>query len=226
MSNYKIILDEEKLEDFIKWLPELEAGECFYASLFARKKYHPSAKNDKSNVKRFIATTKEWLLIKLRQLEIPEGCYTNKDGGPVHNDALAVYICVNPRSFVKAQRTALKKLADVMAEGHTTMNPSAIGLTAIHKAKSRTAYVDFDFDDVTFSEIESAINCFLNRDAYEVLVTRGGFHLLVDPNKVEEKYRKLWHQGLSGFQSCDVKGDNLIPVPGCTQGGFVPCLIK
>jgi len=225
LSNYKIIVDEKKLKEFIAWLPELEPGECFYASLFARKKYHPSAKNDKSNVKRFIATSKEWLLIKLRQLEIPEGCYTNKDGSPVHNDSLAVYICVNPRSFVKAQRMALKKLADVLADGVIEMNPSQIGLTSIHKAKSRTCFVDFDFDDITYSGVDHILPSMINRDAYEVLETRGGFHLLVDPNKVEEKFKKTWHQGIASFKECDVKGDNLIPVPGCTQGGTTPCLL-
>jgi hypothetical protein len=223
--NYKIILDADELTKFIEWLPELEAGECFYASLFARKKYHPSAKNDKSNVKRFIATSKEWLLIKLKQLEIPEGCYTNKDGGSVHNDALAVYICVNPRSFAKAQRLALKKLADVMADGHTEMNPAAIGFTAIHKSKSRTAYVDFDFDNVSYGERAADIDQILNRGAYSVLSTRGGFHLLVDPSKVAVDFKNTWHKGLTMFEECDVTGDNLIPVAGCTQGGFTPCLL-
>jgi len=225
LSNYKIILDEQKLGEFIDWLPELEAGECFYASLFARKKYHHSAKNDKSNVKRFIATSKEWLLIKLRQLEIPEGCYTNKDGSPVHNDALAVYICVNPRSFVKAQRMALKKLADVLADGVTDMNPSQIGLTSIHKAKSRTCFVDFDFDGINFRDAYERLSKIINRGAYEVLVTRGGFHLLVDPNKVDDEFKKSWHQGIAAFDECDVKGDNLIPVCGYTQGAHVPWLI-
>lgn len=224
--NYKIILDEPKLLEFIEWLPELEEGECFYASLFARKKYHPSAKNDKSNVKRFIATTKEWLLIKLRQLEIPEGCYTNKDGTPVHNESLAVYICVNPRSFVKAQRMALKKLADVLADGHTTMNPSAIGFTSIHKAKSRTCYVDFDFDGIFYGEKKEDLDKVINREAYSVLNTRGGFHLLVDPNKVDKNFSKTWYQALDAFRECDVTGDTLVPVPGCAQGGVTPWLEK
>jgi hypothetical protein len=39
MENYKIILNEQKLKEFIYWLPELQNNEQYYVSLFARKKY-------------------------------------------------------------------------------------------------------------------------------------------------------------------------------------------
>lgn len=224
--NYKIINDLELLFSFINWLPELVEGECYYVALFARKKYHESAKNDKSQCKRFTATSKEWLLRKLRQLEIRDCNYFNKDASPVHNDALAMYISVNPRSFYKAQKLLLKKLADTLTGDGVNMNPHALAMTAIQKAKSRTAYVDFDFDDVNFTNLESAINDVINREAYSILQTRGGFHLLVDPRKVANEFSKTWYKTLSEYHTCDAKGDNLIPIGGCCQGGFTPFIIK
>ena len=106
------------------------------------------------------------------------------------------------------------------------MNPSAIGLTSIHKAKSRTCFVDFDFDGVFFGERKADFDQVINPGAYSVIGTRGGFHILVDPSKVSSKFAKSWHQGLLTFEECDVCGDNLIPIVGCTQGGHTPSLIK
>ena len=226
MMNYKIILDETNLFHFINWLPELAEGECYYVALFARKKYHESAKNDKSQCKRFTATSKIWLLKKLRQMEIVEGGYTNKDGSPVHNDALALYISVNPRSFRKAQKLLLLKLADTITGSGLHMNPSSMALSCIQKAKSRTVFVDFDFDDVSFNDLESEINAVINKDAYAVLTTRGGFHLLVIPTKVTNEFMTTWHKSLTAMPACDINGDNLIPIGGCCQGGFTPSLIN
>lgn len=226
--NYKIILDGPKLVEFIEWLPGLGVDECYYLSLFARKKYHDSAKNDKSQCKRATATSKQWLLKKIQQMEIPLGLYTNKDGTPVHNNALALYISVNPRSFAKAQRGLLKRLADTVADSTTHLNPASLAMSAIQKAKSRTCYVDFDFDGVNFNSnaMEHVFNKVINKESYSIIVTRGGFHVLINPKRVNHQFAKTWYKNLAAMPGCDVVGDNLIPVPGCVQGGFCPELIK
>jgi len=56
--NYKIIKDEKELKKFIDWLPQLEDGQKFYISLFARKKYGATEglKADKGQLKRFTAS--------------------------------------------------------------------------------------------------------------------------------------------------------------------------
>lgn len=223
---YKIIHDKQKLLEFIEFLPELQHDECYYVSLFGRKKYHPSAESDKSQLKRFIATSKPWLLKKINQLSLADGGYTNKAGSAIHQDALVLYICINPRSFAKAQRLTLKKLADAIGNNHTGMNPATIAMSCIHKAKSRTVYIDFDFDGVKFEDLQHEIKFHINPTAYSVLKTKNGFHLLIQPSEIIDKFRKTWHKNISGINGCDVKGDNLIPVPGCCQGGFIPELLK
>lgn len=223
---YKIIQDHKRLLEFIEWLPELQQGECYYASLFGRKKYHPSAESDKSQLKRFIATSKVWLLRKINQLPLADKGYTNKRGVPIHQDALVLYICINPRSFAKAQRLTLKKLADAIGNNHENMNPASIAMSCIHKSKSRTIFVDFDFDNVRFEDLNHEINSYVNPTAYSVLKTKNGFHLLIQPSNIIDKFKKTWHKNISGIKGCDIKGDNLIPVPGCCQGGVTPELLK
>ena len=211
-----MILDKPELLRFLGWLPELEEHECFYLCLFARRKYHPSANNDKFSCYRGSARSREWLLKKIEDLS--DRIFRNRDGSIVHRDSLCLYITPNPRSYARAQRWVLKKLADAIADGVTHLDPATLGMTAVHKAKSRTVYVDFDFDDIREPPDLSNI---VNSEACSLLKTRGGYHVLVEPSKVHEGYRKMWYGQIKKL-GADICGDNLIPVPGCSQGGFSP----
>ena len=66
----------------------------------------------------------------------------------------------------------------------------------------------------------------INKSALNVLKTRGGFHLLIKLDNISEKYSKTWYNSLTKLDGVDVKGDNMIPIPGTFQGGFVPEFIK
>jgi hypothetical protein len=94
-------------------------------------------------------------------------------------------------------------------------------MTELHRAKSRNFIVDFDYDEVDYNDIKHDVESVLNKDAFKVLKTRGGFHLLVMPEKVHDDKRNKWHNKLVNL-GADVVGDCLIPVPFCFQGNFVP----
>lgn len=220
--NYRIIEDEERLKEFIKWLPDLLAHETYYVCLFARKKYVPNSdlKSDKSQLKRF-TTSKELLLDKLKQLECEVGSY-KKGNVVIPQEALAVYINPNPRSLEKAGKQSLIELAKLVTESYNGYNPHQVALDQIQVAYSRKVFYDFDFDFVSPLEILDQIQNKINREALHIVNTRGGFHLLVELNKVHPQYKKTWHQSIANLSGCDVRGDNLLPVPGCVQGNFVP----
>lgn len=235
--NYKIVMDEEKLKSFIDWLPHLKLTEQFYYCLFARSKYTkneagengiPHIKSDKAQLKRGVST-KERLFQKIKQLEIEIGNYYQKDTA-IPQEALALYITPNPREMWKATFNSLIKLSQCIRDTNILVNPQAEVMSEIQRTKGTTHFVDFDIDEKEYGvegTILYTINGIKNSDivnwnAVTVLRTRGGAHLLVEVKKVEQKYKSSFYKKLSSWAGVDQTGDQMIPVPGCYQGGFVP----
>jgi hypothetical protein len=223
--NYQIIKDVNILKEFIEWLPDLEEGETYYVGLLARSKYEngDTIKSDKQQLKRF-TSRKEDLFYKIWQLECPVGAYTYK-GNPVPQESLAIYITPNPRSMHNAMFGGLTTLAQCI-QRQKKINPHQEVMNEIQRSKSRSCFIDFDIDHK-----EDNYEQFLKPWVHErvghsatikVIETRGGYHVLVDPSTVEEAFKKNWYQELAKHPHIDQTGDQLIPIPGCTQGDFVP----
>jgi hypothetical protein len=215
--NYKIIANEQKLDEFIEWLPELKEDEGYYFQLFGRKKYLESGtiQSGQQSLNRFVCK-KYRIKEKIRQLEIPLGLYKNRDV-VLPQECLCLYVCPNPRSHEKAAKNLLKTLADKITKQYENYNTYQLAMTELHRAKSRTFVVDFDYDNIEYDSIREEINSVLNKDSFSVLKTRGGFHVLVNPDKVDQDKRNKWHKKLVSL-GADVVGDCLIPVVGTLQG--------
>jgi hypothetical protein len=225
--NYKIIENETLLRDFIAWLPEQQKHETYYVSLFARSKYEQNSKilkADKAQLKRF-TSDKEHLFNKIKQLEVEFGAYQS-GGVAVPQETLAVYINPNPRDLMKATKNSLIKFAELITSEYNGYNPHQEVMSEIQKACSRKVFFDLDFDNVSIESVMEKAKTFVNEDCLTILKTRGGFHLLVELAKMDKAFVKSWYQNLTSIEGCDIKGDNLIPILGCVQGGFVPHFIS
>lgn len=218
--NYQIIKNEQALREFIQWLPELQPSECYYITLLARKKYSNLITTDKAQLKR-ITSTKEYMFDKIKQMECEVGSYKFEDK-PVPQESLSLYISTNPRSNIKGAKNLVKELLDLILNDYNGYNIQAKSLSAIQKACSRTIYMDFDFDKVTIQDMKPIILSYINEDCLTFVETHGGFHLLVKVDQIESQYKKNYYNNLSNILGCDVKGDSLLPVPGCVQGSFIP----
>lgn len=225
--NYKIITDPEKLKEFIDWLPELQNGETYYYCLFSRSEYDNTGmlKSDKQQLKRG-TSNKEFLFEKIKQLEVEIGSYYQKHA-PVPQESLALYITPNPRSYIKAAKESLKKFADLVTKPiYDGYNPHQEVLNQIQVSYSRKIYFDLDFVNTTIEEMKPMIDEKINNDCLTYVQTRGGFHLLVELDMIKRDYVKNWYNNLTSLPNCDVRGDNLLPIPGTYQGGFTPKIKK
>lgn len=234
--NYRIITDEEKLKQFIDWLPDLKEDETFYLCLFSRTKYMkglsnmPHIRSDKAQLKRF-TSNKERLFEKIQQLECPIGSYKLR-GQEIPQESIALYITINPRSFIKANKSSLNKLLTLALQPYNGYNPHQEVMSEIQKAKSRSVFVTFDFDvgKIHFTDIRRFVcNC-VNKEAIQWIETRGGYHLTIRVESVVEEHKRSWYNNikkvLNEYSSDnDNAGDIMCPVVGTYQGGFTPTFL-
>ena len=221
--NYEIIKSEAKLEQFVNWLPTLLPNETYYFALFCRKKYYPILKSDKTQLKRFVSR-KELIVSKIRQLECAIGSY-KQDHIEIPNGALSLYVTSNPRNMEAAAKNSLKRFADLVTREYSFYNPQSEVLNELQKSAGTKHFFDLDFDNVEMDPVLNEIDKVLP-GKYDVIKTKGGFHVLVKLAELTGDEKKTWHKHVTSLPGCDVRGDNLIPVPGCCQADFTPQLIE
>lgn len=217
-ENYKIILDEHELNKFVNWLPELNANEVYYLTLISRKKYGGPVSN--IQVKNFTAH-KNNIISKIKQLQCEVGSYTFR-GVPIPPESLALYIMPNPRNLELSIKKSLIDFINIITKSYNNENPTNLILSNIQKSKGSNYFVDFDFDNIDIESIQSKLSDVINLDCVSIVKTKSGFHLLVALQKISSEYKKTWYNNIKALSGSDKSGDQLLPIPGCTQGNFIP----
>ena len=131
-----------------------------------------------------------------------------------------------------AAKNGLIKLASLITQPYSGYNPHQEIMSEIQKATSRRIYVDFDFDNSLKQdrrefnkEIKSNVLSILNPECINFLETRGGVHVMVDTSKISPELNKTWYRKMDYLKDVDqISTSNLIPIPGCCQGDYIPRL--
>ncbi len=225
--NYKIIQDEKLLLDFIDFLPKLQKDETYYVVLLARNKYCKEIvhlNSDRQQLRR-LTTDKEHIYKRLKQMECEMGSYFQKNT-PIPQEAISPYITLNPRNIVRATQNTMSKFFDLLSKPYNGFDPSELVMSELAKSCGRKVYIDFDFDDGDLEKTIDILKQIINFDCVKILKTRGGFHVIIKTEDIQNEYKKTWYKNISSLDGCDVKSNSMIPIPGTYQGGFVPYFIK
>ena len=126
----------------------------------------------------------------------------------------------------------------MVADGRTIYNPQSVALNQIQVTGIKK-YFDIDLDLKEGQELShlNLWNVILDNDLINstaingnIIKTRGGYHILVELDKISEPYKKKWFNNFSQLKderfTIMMNGDNMTPVPGCVQSDFVPYLIS
>lgn len=225
--NYQVILDENILKDFIRWLPDLKTNEHFYVCLLARRKYCKDIKyikTDQSQLVR-IACRKERIFYKIKQMECPLGSYRQpQDESEIPQDALAVYINPNPRCLVKSTLEGLLNFTKrVVNSQFNNFLPHQEIYSCIQRSCARRVFSSFDIDSKENNTLDKVKEALIGIENYKIIETRGGYHVLVDLHSIKKEVKNTWFKKVAAFS--DMVGDKLIPIPGTFQGGWMPRFI-
>lgn len=233
MNNFNFLQDIEQLQNFIKILPELQDNECFILLLMARKKYlpenHPASIGNTQMIRREIVTDKSKLIRKIKELNTEKDLYLDKNAIIIPEQALAIYLTVNPRSYHKAMVEVAKTLIEHLSQG-TTIRLDSMVKTALQSHFNRKIFLDIDVDikaQDNLEELLQKIMIILDNIPVFIIKTKNGAHILLNKKHLSSQVKKTFYKDLENLSETmageiELKSDALVPIPGGYQGGFIP----
>lgn len=208
------------------YLPDLLSGETYLIKLITRSKYVKTINGDKE-LKR-ILSSKEDILSNIKQLECEIPYYMG-----LNNNEAVLYINPNPRSYEIFMRKTLETFQRKIEKPtlpNQNQDPMTLMFNIMNSSISRKIYHDINFNDVSpYTTLDKVID-YINYDCVKTLTTKSGVHFLIELSKVNNSKYPNWLENIINMKGCmklySKYGDNMIPLPGSNQFGFMPEFIK
>lgn len=237
-----IIYDSIQVKKFINLFPPLEQHEVLFVSLSARNTYLTEDERRHYNLgrsemfgRRLIRNNDDYERI-LTSLVDSLPSFRTRNGQVMPEKSLVVYANINPSSGVKA----LKQFNDI-TNGVVMQEVESYGkyqhnnwkkldtllMNCYQRAQSKKVFVDIDCDTKDIKIINEMLDVFKeNLVKYYVIVTKSGYHVLIDKSTikfnytgiVQEAHRKIIDK--YGEGEIIVNTNAMVPVPGTLQAGF------
>jgi hypothetical protein len=89
--------------------------------------------------------------------------------------------------------------------------------------------MDFDFDNTTVEDMKDEIYKCVNEECITFVQTHGGFHCLIEVEKIHKQFKDSYYNSITNISKCDKKSLNksgLLPCPGCCHGDKIPKFVK
>jgi hypothetical protein len=258
-KHYEFVKDQNELFNFFTNLHNLEKDEVYTIVLATRKKYvtpemgelklHDNVLKhmvirDSNNFGKFFQ--------KLLQFDVPIGSYYDDNGNSIPEEALVLYMIVNPRSTMKAMKGLMDTFNTYFLEIGLTPDKEyreelyekvkkieRTLLSEVQSANGRKLFVDVDIDCGTSNKSEGLvlkIKEYFKDYNYILVETRGGYHLLID-NSFEKELGKTFYPTIQKLNhelqvefgekaECIINKQSMIPLPGTSQGGFMVKILE
>jgi hypothetical protein len=237
---YDFIPDEAALAEFIgAVVPDLEDEEAFVLLLKARKKYLSAEERERVTIRdslpfrQEVVNQKENLVRRIKEFAADGSLFTDKNGVQIPHHSFCVYLTMNPRSQRRAAVETVKKLTDLI---HNRQRISLVSMvkSEIHRAPSRKIFLDLDIDPEEGDDLDAIIakvKAILRGSTMYLIKSSTGAHILVKTAEIDPDIKKTFYQEIKVVSDAmhgaiDIKGDNMLPLPGTSQGGRVPRWIK
>jgi hypothetical protein len=217
--SYRIIHDQLAVLNFIDSLLDLQVGETYLLRLITRSKYVNHVKHDYDLD--ICTVDKTGIISAIRNFE-------RKYYDSIQNNDLGVYLTLNPRGYHNCMKHIMIRFSMIVGE-YDNQDPIKLAYKELRNSPSRLKYHDSDYDHIDQEAIKILASQVVNKDAYSILTTKSGIHIIVDVDKVNESVYPNWRKDLRqlpGYDEVSITGDNMIAIPGCNQFGFVPTLTK
>lgn len=245
--NYKLIHNQEELQKFVDFLPELNPNEGYFLILIARKKWFPeSGIASAHKLRRETVGRKDKIIPTIKQWEIEEGGY-DSNGTPIDIKNLGVYIGFNPKNQHKACFELINQCLEAIKSNKENINVKSMANDVIQGSNGTKNFMDIDVDikeGEDYLVIKNYIESIVNSKYLKFIKTNGGFHCLVSliskrkhpfgdfddityetTKESDFSEYKDWYMKLKNhpFKSeLNIMSNDLIPVVGCNQGQFIP----
>lgn len=233
--SYSFVYDEDEARRFVEAVYDPDDGDPVVMFVSVRNKYGAANCHRKATCFSRAAVSPSGspsgMMRQIRRYEAASGAYTDRNGEPVDQQHMVIYTTVNTRSRRKTREAIHRTLVD-LSYNPPDVEPKIDGLALSVMMKPENGnkrWVTIDIDDP--SRAGAVRELLLKHDvpaAYTV-VTRGGFHVLIDLKDMTGPTKKnLFKHVAAGMKKIGdtVSTDMPCPVPGTLQAGHRVTMVR